>query len=137
MGDSREESNTLKGFVLFISLILPFIPSICPAENSEAAQGERSFIYSFGRSTRLILASDGGWFIQYYPEAALQSERPGATGEIEDSGWRTQYRDLPGTERSTILRINDRGYSLIWNASPHIDRYESISHEPEYMIMHR
>jgi hypothetical protein len=83
------------------------------------------------------MTSDGEWFVQYYPEAGKQSEWSGTTGKIEDSEWNTQYRDVPGTECSAILRINDRGYSLIWNASPHTGEYESASHDLEYMIMHR
>jgi hypothetical protein len=93
--------------------------------------------YPIGRSTGLVLTSDGEWFIQYVPEEGPRSSSP-VDGEMtEDGWWESRNGAAPGPERNFLLHINDRGYSLSLTASPRRERYAPASHEGVLMIIYR
>ena len=125
----------LKWFIFLACLVLPFVSSICSAEESRVLRSDGSVVFSFDESMQLVLGPDGEWFIQYHPGTAQGSEDFDNSLLNEDSLWHTGRLGLPGNERSTHLRINGSGYALIW--SPHADRHGRTLQEQDVLILHR
>jgi hypothetical protein len=100
----------VKAITAFLLILLLPIASFLFAEDMDGRSVSRidpGFNFAIKQSARLIVTTDGEWFIYWYPKS------------------------------NTVLKIDDYGYSLEWDLLSRDEEYRAMPDPAAYLLLNR
>jgi len=136
----------MKARTVFLSILILSITPVLWAEDIGVRSGTwvvPEYHLQTGRSTKLIVTSDGEWFIYWYPKDIILRGAPksAALEKHTDEDGRIWFKprsyDTYGQSRGVILKISDSGYAFEWSSWRYSKEHEIKPDSAGYIIIYR